>query len=70
MDKVSFAAEIDAWIAGDPAREDFLIKEAPIAESTLRQTIAGRYIPGPRLEKLVRNAMEKLPAKAKAAVAV
>lgn len=58
---MSLAEEVSMWLNNDPEREQLLIKEAPIGESTLRATKRGRYVPGPLLERAIRAVMAKYP---------
>lgn len=55
------AEEIAAWIGSDPSRRQLLIDETPIAASTLRQTLHGRYIPGELLINGLRTVMKRYP---------
>lgn len=70
MKTAGFEEEVRIWINDDPEREALLIAKAPIAASTLDSTIKGRYNPGRRLERAMRNVMEMypLPMQEKAAV--
>lgn len=62
--KQSSISEILAdWIGEDPSREALIINEAPIAESTLKAILRGRYVPAPRLEKALRTVIDSTTRK-------
>lgn len=57
----SLADELKIWIGDDEKRRAFMIKEAPIGESTLRNTMGGRYLPGKLLTRALRAVMKDYP---------
>lgn len=58
---MSLANELTIWLNNDPEREKLMREKAPIGDSTLRSTRSGRYIPGPLLERAIRDVMAKHP---------
>lgn len=61
---MTLAEELKQWNPeNSPERDELMIREAPIGESTLRATKNGRYIPGPLLDRAIRAVMAKYPPK-------
>lgn len=61
MNTTSLAIEVKGWINGSKDRFELMKKHVPIAESTLKATIHGRYNPGPHLERAIRGVMQEFP---------
>jgi hypothetical protein len=54
--------ELKVWINNDPFREALLIRDVPIAPTTLMQIKNGNFSPSERLMKLIKAVMAQHPA--------
>jgi hypothetical protein len=61
MSTVSLVKELKVWINGDPERVKLMEAKAPIGSSTLKSTLAGRYNPGPLLQRAIKAVMAEYP---------
>jgi hypothetical protein len=66
MSKVSFEnfrKELIEWVKADPSkREKYLTDNTPIADSTLKQTLSGRYTPSGAMTRALRSTMAEYGA--------